>query len=488
MEDSLSEWHKISYPQSQDDLTHRFYFQRQAYLEMGQTGYATRKMYLETLLKTLNVHQSDLCQAVSKDFGHRSAHETMLLELTPITRSIEYSLKNLAAWMEPRDSEVPIWLKPAKARLLPQALGVVGIVSTWNYPLQLSLMPLISALAAGNRVMLKLSELTPRTNEWLMKIANEIFSLQDVQMIVGGKEISEWFVSLPFDHLFFTGSTAVGKQVLLTASQNLVPVTLELGGKSPAIIAPYYPLTSAVNHILTGKLVNAGQTCIAPDYVFLPQGAESLFVEQSKRFVEKRYPGLPYHADYTTIISPFHVNRLQALLEDARAKGAQIVPLSSSPSDIEGRKLIPTLIFNVSQDMRVMQEEIFGPILPVMTYLHIHDVLHYLKERPKPLAMYLFDNNCRRITDVLTRTVSGGVTLNDTLWHAALDTLPFGGVGDSGMGKYHGKAGFDTFTHYKSIFIQSDFNLLSAVLNTPLKKWFFRSRLMKNSGFLKRSE
>ena len=454
-------------------LLEQFQSQKKIFSVSGASDYQTRKTHLENLLQAIHTYTDSFGKAVSKDFGHRSTDETRLLEIIPIIQSIRYSLKRLSDWMEPSQRLLPLWFRPSKARVFPQALGVVGIVAAWNYPLQLSLLPLVAALSAGNRVMLKLSVLTPATNALLEKMLSGIFLAQEVQVVTGGEAVFQEFIALPFDHLFFTGSVEVGKKVYRTASQHLVPVTLELGGKSPVIIASQFPMQMAVDRILTGKLLNAGQTCVAPDYLFLPKFSQSLFVEQAKRFVAKHYAHLKHNLDYTAIIDHAHFHRLKELLKDARKKGAEIIPLAEVTIDEDKRKFIPTLVFHTDSTMRLMQEEIFGPILPVLLYENIQEVIGYINDRPKPLALYLFDNNFQRITEVIKRTVSGGVTVNGTLWHAAVETLPFGGVGASGIGKYHGKAGFDTFTHYKSIFIQSDFSLLSWI-RPPFKKWVER--------------
>jgi coniferyl-aldehyde dehydrogenase len=338
-------------------------------------------------------------------------------------------------------------------------LGVVGIISPWNYPFQLSIMPLIAALAAGDRVMLKPSELTPRTSELIAEFLAGLFPSEQVATVLGGAEIGAAFSRLPFDHLFYTGSTAVGRLVMLAAAETLTPVTLELGGKSPCIVGEDAALPAAVESILYGKLLNAGQTCIAPDYVLLPEAQREAFVTEAQRAVKKFYPRLAANPDYTSIVNDRHYQRLRRHLDEARAKGTRIVELNPAEEPLEGgRKLAPTLVIEPGEDLALMREEIFGPVLPVKTYRSLDEAIDYVNRHPRPLALYYFGDDAEKRDRVLARTISGGASVNETLMHVAVENLPFGGVGPSGIGAYHGEAGFQTFSHRKGVFLQSRWN------------------------------
>ncbi|MBI4357480.1 MAG: coniferyl aldehyde dehydrogenase [Gammaproteobacteria bacterium] len=453
-------------------LKDTFDIQKQAFNAEPFPSYPARIALLQELKKQLYAFRQDLAKAVSLDFGHRSTHETLLLEIFPSVQSIHHTCRNLARWMKPEKRKVAWWFAPGRAEVLYQPLGVVGIIVPWNYPIYLAIGPLVGGLSAGNRVILKLSEYTPHTAEVLEQLLIKCFPQEWVSVVTGGPEVGSAFAALPFDHLLFTGSTRVGLEVMKTASLNLTPVTLELGGKSPAIIGEDYPLHQAVERILVGKLLNAGQTCVAPDTVFVPEALLPAFIESAKRLVGQRYPSLRTTKDYTAIVSEKHFLRLQALLEEAKRYGAEIVPLAAG--DFEAAfKLPPILVTRVTDDMRLMQEEIFGPILPVLTYQHVEEVIQYIQNHPRPLALYYFDRNKQRIQYVLMHTHSGGVTVNDTVLHVAQDDLPFGGVGASGMGYYHGKEGFETFSKKKAVFYQSRWSLTCLFYPpyTKIKEW-----------------
>lgn len=465
-----------------DDLVKTFEQLRTLANKMEFTVYEERKVTLKKLLTAIKNNIDNLTQAVAQDFGHRSEHETKLLEIIPVLEAIKFFLKHLKKWMEIKSQAVAIWFKFARARIMPQPLGVVGIVVPWNYPIQLTLMPLIAAIAAGNRVMLKLSDLTPHTNAQIRKLLQQVFSEKEVVVVEGDVEIAKAFVALPFDHLLFTGSSATGEKIMAAASANLTPVTLELGGKSPVIIAADYPLQMAVGRILTGKMFNAGQTCIAPDYVFVAEGAESLFVEAAQRFMQQHYPDCINNPDFTAIINEQNFLRLLDLSKDAVERGAKLISLVAAHQTAKeywcwneknlsqaNLKFVPSLLLNVPSEARVLQEEIFGPILPILSYKNIKQAVQYINERSHPLALYIFSEHTEQIDELLKKTISGGVTVNDTLLHAGQENLPFGGIGNSGMGQYHGKAGFDTFTHYKSVFMQTHYNSFS-LLRPPFKK------------------
>lgn len=414
---------------------------------------------LDALEALLQNHRALLADAVAADFGHRSQQETRLLEFFPALEGIRHARRHLRKWMARRRRPVSLWFQPGRAELRPQPLGCVGIITPWNYPIYLAAGPLTAALAAGNRTLVKMSEFTPATAAALADLAGRYFSHDELTVVGGDQPLAAAFAALPFDHLLFTGSTAIGRHVMRAAAANLTPVTLELGGKSPALVAPDYPVAAAAARILAGKCLNAGQTCIAPDYVLLPAGQLQDFIQTARRLVARRYPDLASNPDYTAVFNDRHWGRLTNLLDDARTLGAEIIPLSESRNALT-RRLPPTLIVNPRDDMQVMQEEIFGPLLPVLTYQNLDEALAYINRHDRPLALYLFDRDKLRIRQVLDQTIAGGVTVNDTILHVAQDELPFGGVGPSGMGHYHGQAGFDTFSKLKPVFHQSRFNAM----------------------------
>ena len=380
-----------------------------------------------------------------------------MLEQLPLYDQIRHARAHLKGWMRRRRVASSWFLQPARAYYQYQPLGVVGVIGAWNYQLLLTLGPLVDALAAGNHVMIKPSEVTPRSAEVIARIVADAFPPEYVSCVSGDVEVGKSFAALPFDHLFFTGSTRVGRQIMQAAAANLVPVTLELGGKSPAIIHASFPLEIAVTRIMTGKLFNAGQTCVAPDYVLLPAGQEEAFAAHARKTVARLYPRLVDNKDYTRIVSAGHYARLQQLIEDARDKGARVETLNPAQEQIDpaGKLMPPTLIFDPREDMTVMQEEIFGPILPVVTYRTVEEAIAYVESRPRPLAFYYFDHDTRRQDAVLASTMSGGVTLNDCLYHLGQHRLPFGGVGASGMGHYHGFDGFQTFSKKRGVMVQA---------------------------------
>jgi coniferyl-aldehyde dehydrogenase len=446
----------------QPTLQHCFEAQRTAF-RRKLPGYAERRDALRCLEQGLLKHKDDMVAAISDDFGGRAAEETLALELFPTLAEIRHALAHLKRWMKPRRAPVAWQFWPARAEVLYQPLGVVGILAAWNYPLFLSYGPLVNALAGGNHVMLKPSEFAPRTAELLRLIAAELFSPEYVTVVLGETETGSEFSRLPFDHLLYTGSARVGKLILRAAAENLTPVTLELGGKSPAIIHPDYPLRRAAERILTGKLYNAGQTCVAPDYALVPSNRLAEFIELAREIVGRMYPRLTANADYTRIINVRHYERLTALLKDAERKGAKVIQLNPADEkcDESNRVFPPALIADVSDDMTLMQDEIFGPLLPLVTYETLNQALEFVNARPHPLAFYYFDENGARVQQVLEKTPAGGVTVNDCIFHVGQCTLPFGGVGPSGMGRYHGFDGFETFSKKKGIFLQSRWTPLS---------------------------
>ena len=405
----------------------------------------------------LDQHGAALAAAVQADFGVRSPQLTEIADLFVLRTLLSHTLKSLPGWMKAQKVRTPLYLQPSSAYLQRQPLGVVGVIAPWNYPLQLSLAPAITALAAGNRVMLKPSELTPRTSALLAELIAQSFAADEFCVVQGDGALAASFTRLPFDHLVFTGSTATGRKVAEAAAANLTPTTLELGGKSPCIVDASCDLGSAALKIAHGKLLNAGQTCIAPDYVLVPQGSEVAFGEAFSLAVARLFPTIAGNPDYAAIISPQHHERLQALLAQAEEGGARLQVLNpggSSAADT-ARQMAPVLVFNAKPGLKLMEEEIFGPILPVISYSSLDDAIGFINARPRPLALYWFGTDSVARDAVLARTVSGGVTVNDTLMHIAHENLPFGGVGDSGWGAYHGEAGFLRFTQQKPVLVSS---------------------------------
>jgi len=401
--------------------------------------------------------------AISADFGHRSSTETLFAESMFLLGEIKHTVKHLKKWMAPRRIATALQFMPAKNRLIPQPLGVVGIIAPWNYPLQLTLAPAVGALAAGNRVMIKPSELVPRFSALLKEVISAKFEASE--MIVTGIEddIAQVFASLPFDHLIFTGSTRVGRLVAEAAGRNLTPITLELGGKSPAIVDRSADLAEAAQRIAYGKLLNAGQTCIAPDYAMVPEGQVQDFAEKVQASMRQMFGTNPDNRDYTSIVNDRHYARLASLVADAVAKGARIMQPTKpdDPAWKSKRKFPPTIVLGATADMAIMQEEIFGPLLPVIGYRDAAEPVAYINKHDRPLALYWFGKDDAARDEVLARTVSGGVTVNDCLFHFAQINQPMGGVGASGTGAYHGEWGFDALSKLKPVFYRSPFNRLA---------------------------
>lgn len=440
---------------SVSELAKLLSLQQQAFIQQPLPSAAQRKVWLQKLRGLLLQEKSAIAAAISADFSHRSVDETYLAEVLPSLEAIDYACKHLKRWMKPSRRSVSLAFQPASAKVVYQPLGVVGVLVPWNYPLFLSLGPLIGALAAGNRVMIKMSEHTPRTAQLLKELLAKVFAEDLVALVQGEAEVAIAFSQLAFDHLLFTGSTQVGRQVMQAAAQNLTPVTLELGGKSPTIISEEAPIQETAQRIAFGKTVNAGQTCVAPDYLLVHESRLDELVQALSQAVREFYPSLADNPDYTAIINPRQVERLQAYITDAQALGAEVIQL---PSEAQERRLPLTLLLKVTDTMQVMQEEIFGPILPIITYKTFDEALSYVRQRPKPLALYYFGYNKVEQQQVLQTLHAGGVCLNDTLLHVAQQDLPFGGVGASGMGHYHGYEGFLTFSHAKAVFSKSRFN------------------------------
>ena len=439
------------------ELERVFALQRAAFAADPYPSIETRKARLDALLRLVEGNEERIVAAVNDDFSCRSRHETLVAEVIVSVAAAKMAKANLGKWMRPRAVPTPLHMKPGHSRLEPQPLGVIGIISPWNYPVQLALSPVAAALAAGNRVMLKPSELTPRTSELLREIVRAEFDEKVFAVITGGVELGQAFSSVPFDHLLFTGSTNVGRHVYMAAAKNLTPVTLELGGKSPAIIDESADIAAAALSIAHGKSFNAGQTCVAPDYVLTPAANLDAMVEALAVSVRRLYPEIDSTSDYTAIISPRHFARLKAMVAEAKDAGAKVVEVGSSNALDPQRKLPFTIVVDPPQHLALMKEEIFGPILPVLGVSGRDDAIARVNAGDRPLALYWFGTDEKARDDALRRTISGGVTVNDTLWHVAQEHLPFGGVGKSGIGAYHGEKGFETFSHMKPVFYQSKF-------------------------------
>lgn len=428
--------------------------QRRAFESQRAPSAEERRGDLTTLLRLVLDNRKAIVAACREDFGARSPHETEIAEVVATAHAIRYARRHVGAWMKARRRSTGIWFWPAPNRVVPQPKGVVGIMVPWNFPVNLALSPLAAALAAGNRAMIKTSELTPATGALLSRLVGERFTADHVSVTGGDVEVSREFAALAFDHLLFTGSTAVGRQVMRAAAENLTPVTLELGGKCPAIVDDGYPLQRAAERIVWGKLFNAGQICIAPDYVLVPDGTQKEFADLAGEAARRLYPKLAGNADYTSVISDGHYQRLCGYVAEAEAHGAHVEGALDAGEGRAERKLPLTIVVDPDEDLAVSTEEIFGPVLPIVGYRSLPEAIDYVNRRPRPLALYLFTEQAARRAEVLGRTTSGGVSVNDTLLHYLQDDLPFGGTGPSGMGSYHGREGFDTFSHHKAVFTQ----------------------------------
>lgn len=442
--------------------------QRAAFLTDGTPTLAQRRADLKKLRALVIARRKEIEDALDADFGHRSRHETAVMEILALVQGIDYLRKNLRRFMAPSRRHVALPFRSASAHVEYQPLGVIGIMAPWNYPLGLALMPLATAIAAGNRAMIKPSEFTPLTSELLKALLAEAFSEDQVAVVTGGPAVGAAFAALPFDHLLFTGSTQVGRAVMKAASDNLVPVTLELGGKSPVIVARGHANERTVSSIAYGKLANAGQTCVAPDYVMVHADDKDTFAAAYDRAVRALYPEGPASDDYTSIVNERHFDRLRGLVDGARAKGARVVTVGAKAESGKTRPhtLAPTLVLDVTDDMALMQEEIFGPVLPVVVYRDIDEAIVYVNARPRPLALYYFGADDADQQKILSRTTSGNVGINNTLMHYVQDDLPFGGVGPSGMGCYHGIEGFRSMSHAKGIYAQGRWNVAN-LLRAP---------------------
>ncbi|NQZ80970.1 MAG: coniferyl aldehyde dehydrogenase [Colwellia sp.] len=444
---------------SLDGLAELFSQQKTTFAKAPYLPYEERITALQNLKSLLLDNQQAFIEAINQDFGHRSADDTIMGDILSTVMGINYTLKRLKKWMKPQKKHVGLIFQPAKAKVLYQPLGVVGIIVPWNYPLFLALGPLTAALAAGNCAMLKMSEYTPNTSKLLAELLAKYFSQERVAIVSGEADMAIAFAKLSFNHLFFTGSPAVGKLVMKSAAENLVPVTLELGGKSPAIIDKKIEIKTAVSRFIMGKTLNSGQTCLAPDYIFCPEHKVDELVKVLTEAYRSMFPSIAENNDCSSIINETHYLRLQALLDDAKSKGANVIPLSKEDNDNKLRKMPLTLLLNVNDDMDIMSQEIFGPLLPILPYQELGQVIDYVNARPHPLALYIYSFDDDFQEKLLRNTLAGSVCINEATVHFAVDDLPIGGVGNSGMGSYHGDQGFKTFSHAKSIFSRGRLSL-----------------------------
>ncbi len=438
-----------------------------------------RRADLQRLRKAVNQYADRLMEAISSDFGHRPVPVSLLGDIIQVQSEIKHTCANLKAWCKRQHQPVDWKYWPSQAWLEYQPLGVIGIVSPWNYPLTLTLTPLVSALAAGNHVMIKPSEYNPATNAVLQQMIAEIFPSEKVAIVTGGPEVSAAFTGLAFDHLLFTGSTSIGKKVMAAAAENLTPVTLELGGKSPAIVVTDQHFADTAESIVSGKLLNAGQTCIAPDYVLVPKGKAEAFSEAVKKAAANQYPEFNSNEEYTSIIHQAHYERLLEMLAEAARHGAKIAPLFDVPHNAKRRRITPTLVLNPDTELTLMQEEIFGPLLPVLEVDDLKAAIHFVNQRPHPLALYIFGADKGQYEQVLANVNAGGVCINDTLFHMTQLELPFGGVGSSGMGQYHGRYGFQQFSKAQPVYKQSRLSG-SKLFRAPYSPW--KRKLMRWLG------
>ena len=434
--------------------------QKAAHLRDGAPSAEQRIDRLNRCIGLLVDHQSEIEDALNADFGSRSREATAFTDVAASIGPLKHARDSLKQWMKPekrKTSPAILGLFGAKAQLRYQPKGVVGVISPWNFPVNLTFAPLAGVLAAGNRAMIKPSEFTPATSELMARMFGSVFSPEEIAVITGGPDVGQAFAGLAFDHLIFTGATAIARHVMRAAAENLTPLTLELGGKSPVILGRSADIKTAAARIMNGKTLNAGQICLAPDYVLAPADKLESFIGEATGAVKKMFPTIRDNPDYTAIVAQRHYDRLVGYVEDARAKGARIVEIKPDDEDLsqqEHRKIAPTLIIDPTDDMKVMQEEIFGPLLPIKTYSTLAEAVAYVNAHDRPLGLYYFGDDAAEQESVLASTTSGGVTVNDVIFHIAQEDLPFGGVGPSGMGSYHGFDGFKEFSHAKSVYNQ----------------------------------
>lgn len=435
--------------------------QKRASLRKGAPDATLRKDRLTRCISLLLTHQNELLDALEADFGARSRDMGVLTDIVAATAPLKHARAELAGWMKVRSRKVSpgvLALLGARAEVRYQPKGVVGVMTPWNFPVQLTVDAIAGAFAAGNRVMVKPSELTPATSALMARLFDLYFDEDEIAFVLGGADVGAAFAGLPFDHLIFTGGTEIGRHVMRAAAENLTPVTLELGGKSPVVLGRSADLAKSTARIMAGKTMNAGQVCLAPDYVMAPREQIEPFVKAAGEAVAKMYPNIKSNPDYTAMISQRHFDRVRSMIDDARAKGARIVELNPANEDFsqqEHRRIPPTLVLDATDDMKVMQEEIFGPVMPVLSYETFEETIAAVNRRPRPLGLYYFGDDAAESGALLERTHSGGVTINDVIFHISMHDLPFGGSGPSGIGAYHGHRGFLEFSHEKAVYRQT---------------------------------
>jgi coniferyl-aldehyde dehydrogenase len=449
---------------SQADMQGVLDRQRKAYLAEGVVSAATRVDRLERAIQAVKKHRKAFVDAMNEDFGHRSEHQSMFTDIASSIGPLRHAQQHLKHWVKKDKRKVTpsiLALLGAKSWVEYQPLGVVGVISPWNFPVNLTFTPLAGILSAGNRCMIKPSEYTPATSAAMAVAFAEAFDEEEIAVVTGGPQTGSDFSGLAFDHLLFTGATSVAKHVMRAASANLVPVTLELGGKSPVIISSKAEMDTTTDALMAGKMLNAGQICLAPDYVFVPRERMGEFVDSSKRAVAKMFPTLLDNPDYTSVVNARHFERISGYVDEAKERGVEVVEINPANEDFRqqsAHKIPPTLLIDPPEDSAVMQEEIFGPVMPIKPYDTIDETVDYVNAHDRPLGLYYFGNDKQETEQVLNHTTSGGVTVNDVIMHIAQENLPFGGVGPSGMGAYHGEDGFRTFSHAKAVFKQATFN------------------------------
>lgn len=458
------------------DLAAMLAVQREAFMAELPVSLDTRKDRLKRAAALLSDNAEAFCDALSEDFGHRSREQSLLTDIASSVAPIRHAIKSLDGWAkrDKRPVQFPLGLLGAKAWVEYQPKGVIGVIAPWNFPVQLVMAPLAGVFAAGNRAMVKTSEYTPRVAALFEQLVGKYFAADELVFVTGGPDVGQAFAELPFDHLLFTGATAVGKHILHAAADNLVPVTLELGGKSPVIVGKGADIRQATERVALGKMLNAGQICLAPDYMLVEASDEAAVVDGLRAAASAMYPTVLANPDYTAIVNDRHFERLTGLIDDARAKGATVEVINPANEDFgasNARKMPLHIITDVTDDMKVMQEEIFGPLLPVRRYAGVEDAIQQINRRDRPLGLYHFGGDAGERRRVLDRTIAGGVTLDDVVFHVSMEDLPFGGVGPSGMGSYHGHDGFKTFSHAKAVFKQARFDVAKlAGLKPPYGK------------------
>ena len=446
--------------------------QKKAFIENGQPSYEQRLDSLKRCIALLETHDEQIVEALNEDYKNRSETEIMTSEVVQSIRNLNFTIKNLKKWMKPskRPSSFMADLLGSKALMQPSPLGTVGIIAPWNFPIGMVFYPAASVLAAGNRIMAKPSEFTPHTAQLIKDAVEKYFDSSEFAVILGGPDVGNEFTSMPLDHLLYTGSGAVAKKVVANAAQNLVPTTLELGGKSPTIISSDANLSLAAKRIMFVKSLNAGQICLSPDYVLIKRGQEDALIEEMKKVFNEFYPESNAN-DYTSMVNEHHHERMQSYLQDAREKGASVIDLGSFDSS-EKNTITTKVVMNVNESMRIMQEEIFGPLLPIMVYDELQEVVDYVNSHDHPLGLYFFGNKKSEQNFIIENTRSGGVTINDAMFHLMQSRLPFGGVGPSGYGHYHGYEGFLNFSNLRAIYYQTNSDSLFGMLRPPRNKPF----------------